>query len=513
VSEHPLFVGVDASTSSIRALVVDAQGRIQSSGRAALTIDRIGADGYEQDAETWWVALVAALGAAIAELPAERRDDIVAMSLAHQRETFAVTDVLGRPLAPAMLWMDGRATREVEQAEAELGAVRLHALTGKPPCTTPSLFKLMYLLRTRPELRDVACFRDVHSFLSQRLTGRAVTSFGSADSTALLDVRRKEWSGTLADLVGVDMHQLPELVESGYLLGPILADVARATGLPDGVLVYAGSGDGQACSLGAGVVCKKRGYLDLGNAICTGIMTDVYQIDQSFRTLHAAIPGRYCLETTLRGGMMTLWWLIDDLLGLPDRARAYQELEAAASLVPPASDGLTALPYWSGVMNPYWDDAARGAFLGLHGGHRPAHLFRALLEGMALEVRLHLEGIEGSIQEDVTTLIAIGGGSRSDLWCQMFADTLARPIVRSEHPDAAALGAAVLAAVAHGTFQSFEDATSEMVRHGATFLPGAAADDYDRLYREVYRGLYGALSPRLQGLARLRQGESSKRTE
>jgi xylulokinase len=513
MSDAPLFIGVDASTSSVRALVVDAEGRIVSAGRAPLTVERIGVDGYEQDAESWWRGLVDAIRAALHALPAERSLDLVALSIAHQRETFVVTDARGQPLAPAMLWMDGRATAEVARAEQEIGAVRLHGLTGKPPCTTPSLFKLMYLLRTRPELRDVACVRDVHSFLSYRLTGRAVAPLGSADSTALLDVRRKEWSPALADLVGVDLHQLPELVESGCLLGPLLPEATRATGLPEGVLVYAGSGDGQACSLGAGVVNKDRGYLDLGTAICSGIITESYQIDQSFRTLHAAIPGRFCLETTLRGGMMTLWWLIDDLLGRPDRASAYEELEAAARSVPPCSEGLLAVPYWSGVMSPYWDDAARGAFLGMHAGHRPEHLFRALLEGMALEERLHLEGIEASTHHEISTLVALGGGSRSDLWCQILADTLCRPIVRSEHPDAAALGVAVLAAVAHGTFGTFEDATAAMVRLGNRFEPGSNSGEYDRMYREVYRGLYHALGPRLGALASFRHNASSKRNE
>jgi len=513
MSDAPLFVGVDSSTTSVRALIVDERGHVIASGRAPLAVLRVSADGYEQDAESWWDGLVQAVRTAVADLPAERRSDLVALALAHQRETFVVTDAGGKPLAPAMLWMDGRATQEVALASEQLGAVRLHALTGKPPCTTPSLFKLMYLLRTQPELRDVACVRDVHSFLALRLTGRAVASLGSADSTALLDVRRKQWCGSLADLVGVDLHQLPELVESGCLLGPILPEVAESTGLPEGVLVYAGSGDGQACSLGAGVVDRGRGFIDLGNAICSGIVTDSYQIDQSFRTMHAAIPGRYCLETTLRGGMMTLWWLIDDLLKRQDRAQAHAELEADARKVAPASEGLLALPYWSGVMNPYWDDAARGVFLGLHAGHQPAHLYRALLEGMALEVRLHIEGIEAAVEQDVPTLVAMGGGSTSDLWCQILADTLARPIVRAEQADAAALGAAVLAAVAHGTFASFEEATAEMVRLGRAFEPGPAAPTYDRLYREVYRGLYGTLAPRLGTLAALRQGESSKRSE
>ncbi len=322
-------MGIDASTTSVRALIVDARGKLMCTGRAPLTIDRVGADGYEQDADSWWQALVEATQSALGDLPAARRDDVVALSIAHQRETFAVTDALGKPLAPAILWMDGRATEEVSRAESQLGSVRLHALTGKPPCTTPSLFKLMYLLRVRPELRDVACFRDVHSLLAERLTGRAVTSLGSADSTALLDVRRKEWSPVLADLVGVDLHQLPELVDSGYLLGPLLPEAARITGLPEGVLVYAGTGDGQALYAGSGSRRRTARLPGLGQCHLRR-HRDRQLPHRSVFFARSTLPSRGATawKTTLRGGMMTLAWLIDDLLGLPDRASAHQELEA-----------------------------------------------------------------------------------------------------------------------------------------------------------------------------------------
>ena len=499
-----LFVTIDASTTSLRSIIFDENGSAVASGRASLTYERIGRDGYEQDALSWWQALCKATQEALSKLPAERHVDLVSLCIAHQRETIVATDARGEPLAPALLWMDSRCKDDVAVAERNVGSVRLHAVSGKPACTTPSLYKLMYLFRTRPELRDVSFVHDVHSFLSRRLTGRSVSAFPSADPTGLVDMRKKAWSRTLTNLVGVDPHQLPELVECGYLIGPLTEAAAQATGLPESVLVYAGSGDGQLSGLGAGVTEKGQGFLDIGTAISCGVITDRYEIDSAFRTLYAAMPGRYCLETTLRGGMLTLWWLVENVLGSKTRLETMFALEAEAAQLNPGAEGLVAIPYWAGVMNPYWDDGARGSFIGLHPSHRPAHLYRALLEGMALEQRLHLEGVTQAIGKSNRDLVVLGGGSRSDVWCQILADVLGRPIHRCRTADAAALGAAVLSSVAHGVHPSFERAATKMTRLGARFEPGVAAPYYDRLYRDVYRGLYVDIQTRMHSLAYLR---------
>lgn len=505
MTEEARFITIDASTASVRVIIFDAKGQAHATGRASLTIQRVGRDGYEQDAESWWRATMMALHLALGELPEQEHKNLCTLSIAHQRETVVVTDAAGSPLAPALLWMDSRCWEDVKIAEKNVGAVRLHALTGKPACTTPSLYKLMYLLRKRPELRDVAHIHDVHSYLTRKLTGRAVSSFASADPTGLVDIRRKQWASSLTQLIGVEPHQLPELVESGYLIGPVDPAVARQIGLPEHLFVYAGTGDGQAAGLGAGVITKNRGFLDLGTAVSCGIFTDTYQIDQAFRTMHAAVPGQYCLETSLRGGMLTLWWLLESVLKADDRNAARAELEAEAGLLAPGSDGLVALPYWSGVMTPYWNDTARGAFIGLHPGHQPAHLYRAVLEGIALEQRLHLEGVETAINRSITELVLLGGGSQSDLWCQVLADVLARPLRRCQTPDSAALGMAILASVSHGLFSSFEDAVGEMTHLGETFSPGENAAIYDRIYLDVYRGLYRAIAGRMAALSAIRE--------
>jgi len=500
-----LFVAIDASTTSLRCVIIDERGQNVSSARATLAYSRVEADGYEQDATTWYTALCEATREALAKLRDEQKKLIVGLCIAHQRETVVATDAKGTPLAPALLWMDSRCREDVAHAERNVGAVRLHAVSGKPACTVPSLYKLMFLFRTRPELRDVACVHDVHSFLSMHLTGRAVSSFPSADPSGLVDMRKKAWSRTLTQLIGVEPHHLPELVETGYVIGPLTRQASEDTGLPEQVLLYAGGGDGQLSGLGAGVTEKGRGFLDIGTAVSCGVMTDSYEIDSAFRTLHSAIPGRYIAETTLRGGMLTLFWLIESILGSSQRNQTMMQLETQASQIPAGSEGLITIPYWSGVMNPYWDDSARGSFIGLHSNHQPVHMYRSILEGIAFEQRLHLDGVKQVFGSGREELVALGGGSRSNIWCQIMADVMGRPIQRCKTANAPALGAALLTAVAHGVYPSFERARDEMTQLAERFEPGPNAEIYDRLYRDVYRGLYMDLEARLHALALVRE--------
>lgn len=501
---HPLFVAIDASITSLRCTIFDERGQALSVGRSSLTYEQIGEDGYEQDANSWWTALCESTQLALAELQEGRVGDIAALCIAHQREAIVATDALGTPLHRALLGMDSRCRPDVAEAERTVGSVRLHAISGKPACTTPSIYKLMFLFRTRPELRDISFVADVHAFLSRKLTGRAITPFASADPTGLVDMRKRAWSRSLTRMLGIDPHQLPELVESGYLIGPLTESAVNETGLPPHVMVYAGAGDAQLSGLGAGVLKHGRGFIDLGTAISGAVVSDHYEIDNAFRTLHYAVPGRYCLETTIRGGMLTLWWLIDHLLGSKTRAKTLRDLEGQARHIMPGSDGLVAIPYWNGVMNPYWDDGARGAFLGLTPRHRPAHLYRAVLEGLALEHRLHLEGVSKTMGKFDQHLVLIGGGSRSDLWCQIFSDVLGKPLYRTRTPDATSTGAAILAAVAHGFYPSFERATEQMAKLGARFEPGNNSARYERIYREVYRGLYLDIAAKMRELSRIR---------
>jgi xylulokinase len=248
-------------------------------------------------------------------------------------------------------------------------------------------------------------------------------------------------------------------------------------------------------------------YLNLGTAIVSGKPSRTYRTDRAFRTLFAAIPGSYLLETDLKGGTFTLDWLADRLLGGgslaagKDRDEVLADLEERASQLPPGASGLLALPYWAGVMNPHWDDDASGALVGLRGDHGPEHVYRAILEGIAMEQRLHTEGVEAAAGP-IATLIAVGGGARRGLFAQIVADVMGRTLVRPRAAETTALGAAMLATVGAGIHRSALAAAGAMTSRGDTIAPGADQSRYDHLYRSAFAHLYAALAPVLRTLAK-----------
>ena len=504
----PLLLGIDSSTTASKAIVWDRDGNAIAEGRSDIELRNPAPGAWLQDARQWWSSTAEATRAALSALEGDA-GNLAAVCVTHQRETSVVTDARGEPLHEALVWMDDRCQEQVGAAVARLGAERLHLVSGKPPCTTPSMYKLMYLLeRERGLAGPDSRVLDVHAALVWRLTGRNVTSLASADPMGFVDMRAKRWSDELLQLAGLTSDQMPALVEPGAIVGPVTDEAARATGLPAGLPVVAGAGDGQCAGLGAGVVGPTRAYLNLGTAIVSGVLSRSYRTSRAFRTLYGAAPDTFFLETDLQGGTFTINWLIDRLLrSMSDSPKTREtllaELEAGAAKLPPGADGLMLVPYWNGVMNPHWDDDASGLVVGWRGGHGPEHLHRALLEGIAFEQRLHTMGVEQATGTTIEELVVLGGGSKSDLWCQILADATSKRLVRAGSSEATSLGAAILAARAAGVHESLDDAVAAMTHTGDVFEPGRDGERYERLYTEVYSHLYEATREPMRRLSKI----------
>ncbi|MFO0671616.1 MAG: FGGY-family carbohydrate kinase [Polyangiaceae bacterium] len=504
---NELVIGVDASTTAIKAIVFDRNGAIVSEGRHPIGLANPESDGWEQDAEEWWSAFERAVGRAVGGLAPERIGDVRALAVANQRETFVLVGEDGAPLHPALVWMDARCRPEVAAATRALGADHLHTLTGKPACVTPSFYKAAFLLgRKAPELRARAPrLLDVHAFLALRMTGELVTSIAAADPLGLSSITSLDWADPLLEYLGLTRASVPRLVPPGSTLGALLPAVAQRLKLPPGLPIVAGAGDGQAAGLGAGITTSDRAYMNLGTAIVSGVLSREPRLDRAFRTLAGAVPGTFFLETDLKGGLFTVGWLVDKWLGRGRRKsddEIIRELDEEARALRPGSGGLVVVPYWNGVMNPYWDDDATGIVMGFRGDHGPAHLYRAILEGIAFEERLHSRAVEAATGTPIRELVVMGGAATSDLFCQILADVLERPIVRSGTHEATALGAAMLAALGAGVHASADDAARAMTRTGVTFVPGDASAAYGKLFEEVYAGLFPEVRARM---ARLRE--------
>jgi len=494
-----LVLGIDCSTTAAKAVVWDATGRALSMGRAAFTHSVPQPGWGEQDPVDWWTATCEAIGLACRQIDPAR---LAALSITHQRETFVCLDAAGHALRPAMLWLDTRATAEV----AEAGTDEVHRITGKPPNTATSWYKMLWLRRNEPRTLDHAHrVVDVHTYLVNRLTGDWRTSYGSVDPLGVLDLRSFRLDSGLIDRAGLRPEHFGEPCAPGEILGTVRTEIADALGLRHGLPVVAGLGDGQAAGLGVGITRPGQAYLNLGTGIVSGTFSAEFLTDRAFRTMAGGVPGSYLTETFFGGGTYNVSWFVDRFSGIS--AKPYgldvspeQILESAAAGLPAGSDGLLALPYLTGVLTPYWDSAARGVVMGLTGRHGKAHLYRAVLEGLALEQRLSTTGAETATGFVTDRFRVMGGGSRSPLWCQILADVLQRPVEVALEAEATCLGAAILAAAATGLHGSIGCASDRMSGSGRVYYPDPAEGrKYDRLYG-VYKDIYPALRDQFRRL-------------
>jgi xylulokinase len=506
--QSDLVIAVDSSTTASKAVIWNRHGQAVAEGRASFPLLHPLPGWYEQRAEVWWDATAQALRAATAQIDPRR---LGAICITHQRETFVPVDERCQPIRDAILWLDERSLAQVAAVDARFGAARIHQITGKPVAMTPSLYKILWLQEHEPDiLRRAYKLLDVHAYLAWQLTGVWKTSWACADPMGLVDMRSFRWSDELIAALDLDPAQYVDLVPPGAVIGEIAGAAARATGLPAGLPVVAGAGDGQSAGLGANVTRTGQAYLNLGTAVVSGAHAEEYTHDLAFRALGSPIAGAYTLETLIRGGTFTIGWFVDrfarDLQSASARS-VEDQLEDAASAVPPGALGLLAVPYWNGVATPYWDGSASGITVGWTGSHGREHFYRALLEGIAFEQRLSTEGIERATGQPIEEYIVLGGGSRSALWCQIVADITGRHVTRAGSPEATCLGAGVLAAVAAGWYADARSAADAMTSRGESFEPHPATQQiYDRLYRDVYLGLYPALRASLRQLTELSRG-------
>ena len=486
-------------------MVWDCHGNAIARGYSSLSLLIPQPTWHEQPAESWWRATVQAIRQAVSQIdPGQLRD----VCIAHQRETFVPVDERCQALTNGIVWMDERARELLPGLEQAFGPENFHRLTGKRLSVNLTIAKIAWLKEFQPDIfAQTYKYLDVHSFLVHRLTGFYRTGWGCADPTGMFDMQNNCWAETILQQVGIRLDQLPEVYPPGTIVGTVTPSAAQACGLPAGLPVAAGIGDGQASGLGVNITSPGEAYLSLGTSVVSGTHSDQYVFNPAFRTMTSGIPGAYLLETVLLGGGYTLAWFMEKIAGQPgqDIAQLQDLYDQAASAVSPGSAGLVVVPYWNGVLGPYWDPAASGIIVGWRGIHQLPQLYRAILEGLAFEQHLGTLGVEKALGKSVQRYIAIGGGAQSNLWCQIIADITNKPVFRASSTEAAALGAGILAATAAGWYADAHQAAQEMTH----ILPQPTEPDasrhnfYNHLFEEVYRPLFPALQLYLDRLTAL----------
>lgn len=490
-----LIVGIDSSTTATKAIAWDRRGNAIAEGRAPIPLSNPQPGYFEQDPEDWWSSTRNALRDLTGSVSADR---IAGVAISNQRETFGLFAEDGQALRPALLWLDDRAQPQQHNFGKTFGPARVHAISGKPLDIIPCLYRMIWLKENEADLfAKAGRFSEVHGYLSFRLTGQWTSSTASADPTGMFDMEKGEWSETILDAAGIRRSLMPPLKRPGDFLGEVTAQAASETGLKEGTPLITGGGDGQCAGTGVGVLQAGRAYINLGTAVVAGTFGRTYVHDLAFRTETAVAEEGFIFETCLRSGMFLIDWLTREMLNIKveDRAEFLSRLESEAARSPTGAGGVVVLPYWQGSMTPHWDSSARGVIAGLSGSTKRGDIYRALLEGVALDQAHALGRTVAVTGMPIDRMTAIGGGAASSLFVQIIADVLNQPVYCSSVTEASSLGAAMAAAKGVGWYGSIVEASAAM--SGKTIKtfepdPGRAAS-YSEL-RLIYDDLWPMLS-------------------
>ena len=489
---EPLVIGIDSSTQSTKAIAWNQAGVAVAEGRADISMSNPRLDCFEQEPEDWWTATQDALSDCTQKIDASR---VVGIAISNQRETLAFIDRHGQSAYPAIVWLDERNREEVAEFSDSFGSENIHRITGRPPDTTPCLYRYVWLRKHEPEAwENTAHFVDVQSYLVQKLCGGHYrTGWFSADPMGIVDMQTKTWSQPLLDALSLNAERLPELHAPGTQLGTVLKEVAQRTGLPTDTPVFAGGGDGQCAGLGTNCTVLDRAYINLGTAVVAGIWSPHYLYDRAWRTELAAQGEGYIYESCIRSGAFLINWFVEQFVahGKAD-ANVFDRLEAEASELPVGSNGLLVQPYFSGVMNPHWETSARGVIMGLSCSHSAVHIYRAILEAITVDQVMSIRDMERAADQAISHFVAIGGGANSPLWRQMLADASGKPVHISATVEASALGAGMIAAYGAGWYPSISEAATQMAGATTVVEPNLQMHEKYAQLLEIYRKMYHA---------------------
>jgi sugar (pentulose or hexulose) kinase len=495
-----LLIGIDCSTSASKVIVWDRRGSHIAEGRKEIPLLSPNPEWAEQPAEYWWDATAAAIKTVAHGIDHSR---IAAIGITHQRETFVPLDSDMRPLRNGITWVDTRSKTEVEKLKKACGD-KIHRISGRYPNLYASNSKIMWLREHEPSLFSRTYkYVDVGGYLIYRLTGNNVTTLPSACPMGIIDIKEHCWSEEIMQILGVQRAQFFDLVSPGSVVGSLTGDAAAEVGLPEGIPVVGGGGDGQCASLGAGVVGEGQASLNLGTAVVSQLCSNEYKPGKAYRSMCGCIPETYINETLIAAGTLTISWFIDtfgqDIKSISNKNKitAEQVLEVMASAVKPADPRLLLVPYWKGAAAPSWDQFAKGIVIGWSENISKAHLYRAILEGIIFEQRYLYEETQKVLDSRLKEIVLLGGGAKSPLWRQIVADICGIPVHIPHTFEATCLGAAMLAAYAVGLYSSATDASKNMSMIKETYSPNTENRNF---YMKVYEKVYKQLFPKIREL-------------
>jgi len=493
------FIGFDLGTTSCKATIFDNYGHPLGTARSAYLL-HFDSSTCEQDPKIWWNAVCEASKNALKKARLSGKE-INAVACTGQFPSLVCLDSKMEPIRPAILYSDGRATRESQEIIAHSGSRRIREHTGLPLCFFPTLplTKLLWLRRNEPKVfRGIRLCLGAKDFINLKLTGEARTDFLEAWWTGGVDLHAKNWSDKILADMEIPRDWFPTIDSSLVTTGFVTIKAAKQTGLPAGIPVMISSIDGMCAIMGAGVT-SPGAFIDLGGATeIMGSLTRKRMSSSIGDTIFSwDYPENFKLVYTSTGSSgLALQWYRDKFL-IDSLRKSYDELDATVKRMTCGPGEILFLPHLVGEFSPFYDPAAKGVIFGLTLAHSWIDVYRSILEGVAYNIRQNIE-IFAKLGLVSNRIVSGGGASESMLWNQIKSDVTGLPVETREVSDTGCLGAAIIAAVGTGVYADVKEATENMVNPKKRFLPiSKNVERYDKLFK-VYDRIYPSLRNRFK---------------
>lgn len=479
-----LYIGVDLGTSAVKLLLMDSQGKIHKivSKEYPLSLPRPGWS--EQNPQDWWQQTMCGMKELLSDAD---RTQIRGISFGGQMHGMVILDQADQVIRPAILWNDGRTGEECDYLNHVIGREKLSEYTANIAFTGFTAPKLLWLSRHEPEhfakIEKIMLPKD---YLAYRLTGVHCTDVSDASGTLLFDVKKRCWSEEMCEICGIRTSQLPDCYESYEKVGYVLPDISRELGIPQNCVVAAGAGDNAAAAVGTGTVGENQCNISLGTSGTIFLSSGHFGVDPH-NALHsfAHADGNYHLMGCMLSAASCNKWWMEEILQTEDFAGEQKKILPEKL----GENGIYFLPYLMGERSPHNDPRARGTFIGMSMDSTRADMTQAVLEGVGFALRDSLE-VARSLQICPKRTKICGGGAKSELWKKMIANILNLKVEVLENEEGPAMGAAMLAAVACGEYDSVESMAGKILNVVRIIEPDPVlVGKYDEKYskfKEIY---------------------------
>jgi xylulokinase len=504
------IIAHDLGTTGNKATLYDGEGRLAGSVFHSYETEYVQSGWAEQNPEDWWQAVCLSTRQLLRQTNI-KANEIACIVFSGQMMGCVPLDNKARPLRKAIIWADQRAVEQERWVSERIDPAEVYQISGHRLSASYSLAKILWLRDHQPDLyKTTYKFVQAKDAIAARMTGAFVTDPSDASGTNLYYLEQGQWSERIVEAAQLDPAQLPHIHPSVDVVGELLAAVAGEVGVAAGTPVVIGGGDGACAAAGAGVVREGAAYNYIGSSswIAMTSKTPIYDPGLKTFTFGHVVPGMVMPTGTMQAAGASYQWLRDQLSVLEVQAAGvlqlnpYELMNLEAETSPIGAKGLIFLPYLMGERSPRWNPQARAGFIGLTIRHTRADMIRAVLEGVAMNLRVILDAFR-SQDAQIKAMRVIGGGARSRFWNQIMASVYGLPIQRlAILEEATSMGAALTGGVGVGLYPDFSmsETMNQVVEVIEPDPAGQAA--YERLY-PIFEATYEALRPIYEMMSQL----------